>query len=415
MAPRRTVHLTVLMTLVALVALTGCQGGSETGPQDQSHDHDHAAAPEPQQDDATQQDGPDDQAMPDDPAYVATGTNQAIADGIAFLRGSQLADGGWPMAAGSTDSHLGITTVVAHGLLTAGVPASDPAMARAIDYILKFVKDDGGIYDEGLRNYTTSIALMILTEVDKAKYQEQIDGALAFLKELQWDQGEGLGAESPDFGGAGYGRHQRPDLSNTQWFVESVRKAGLDPNDPAMKKALVFVSRTQGTEEAKGYWIGLPDGGFIYSPHDGGESKAGEIVLPSGEKGLKAYGSMTYAGFLSLIYAGLDKDDPRVEAARGWLARHYTLEENPELGMQGYYYYLMTMAKALRAYGEPTIVDDQDREHPWRQELSQKFLALQNDDGSWVNDEAERWYEGNPNLATPYALIGLTACKAELE
>ena len=193
------------------------------------------------------------------------------------------------------------------------------------------------------------------------------------------------------------------------------RALGLAPDDPAVRKAVVFVSRTQGGEEAKDYWIGLPDGGFIYSPHEGGESKAGEFVMPSGEKGLKAYGSMTYAGFLSLVYTGLEKDDPRVQAALDWIGSHWTLEENPELGMQGYMYYLMTMGKALRAYGKPTVVDGQGAEHPWRKELSAKLVSLQRDDGSWINPEAERWYEGNPYLSTPYALVALDACLAELD
>ena len=60
---------------------------------------------------------------------------------------------------------------------------------------------------------------------------------------------------------------------------------------------------------------------------------------------------MTYAGFKSLLYAGLTGDDPRVAAAIGWIQRHWTLEENPGLGGQGLYYYLHAMARALRASG----------------------------------------------------------------
>ena len=41
---------------------------------------------------------------------------------------------------------------------------------------------------------------------------------------------------------------------------------------------------------------------------------AGETNLPSGRVALRSYGSISYAGLLSYIYADLKKDDPRVQA-----------------------------------------------------------------------------------------------------
>ena len=349
-----------------------------------------------------------------DAGYVTPGTQAAMDRGIAWLKKAQLDDGGWPMEAGASKSHLGVTAVAAHGLLAAGVPADDLAVAKAVTNILGFAKPDGGIYDEGLRNYTTSIALMVLKAAGEQKHQEVTKKALKFLVDLQWGEGHGIEQESPDYGGAGYGQNRRPDLSNTQWLVQAYSAMGLGKDDKPVQNALIFISRCQAGEAAKGYWTSDGQGGFVYTPHEGGESKAGEFVLPSGEKGLKAYGSMTYAGFLSMIYAGLDRTDPRVMAAREWIERHWTLEENPELGMQGYFYYLMTMGKALRAHGTATIIDGQGRTHDWRKELSAKLISLQGDDGSWTNPEADRWYEGNPCIATPFALIGLNACKVKL-
>jgi squalene-hopene/tetraprenyl-beta-curcumene cyclase len=65
------------------------------------------------------------------------------------------------------------------------------------------------------------------------------------------------------------------------------------------------------------------------------------------------------------------------------------------------------MAKALDVYGEETIVDATGTEHAWRAELAGRLLSMQRQDGSWINDNAPRWYEGNPVLATAYALITL--------
>ena len=72
---------------------------------------------------------------------------------------------------------------------------------------------------------------------------------------------------------------------------------------------------------------------------------------------------MTYAGFKSLLYAGLDVEDPQVQTALKWLRRHWTLDENPGLGEQGYYYYLHVMSWALRAFGQDSITDDSGNVH----------------------------------------------------
>jgi squalene-hopene/tetraprenyl-beta-curcumene cyclase len=360
-----------------------------------------------------------------DPDYVAPGAQAAIDKAVAYLRKTQMDDGSWPANPDSQIkmNNLGITSVVTLGLVKAGVPASDPMVEKALKYILGYVKADGGVHEGNQPNYITSITIMTLAATGDKKYSETIAKAINFLKDLQWTEGHGIAAESSDFGGAGYNKDSRPDLSNQQWFIQAIREAGLSPDDPAVKKALVFVQRTQGGEEAR--WIGLPDGGFIYSPHDKGSSKAGEIdipagtklangqILPSGTKGLKTYGSMTYAGFLSLIYAGLDRNDKRVQAALGWAQKHWTVEENPELGKQGYFYYLMTMGKALKTYGAPVIIDDKGAKHEWRKELSAKMVALQDKEGSWINN-ADRFMEGSKPLVTGYALITLTSTKAKL-
>ncbi|MEE2661085.1 MAG: prenyltransferase/squalene oxidase repeat-containing protein, partial [Planctomycetota bacterium] len=148
-------------------------------------------------------------------------------------------------------------------------------------------------------------------------------------------------------------------------------------------------------------WAG-DDGGFVYTPAGEGESK-----VESEAGSLRSYGSMTYAGFKSLLYAGLDVEDPRVQAALDWLRRHWTLEENPGLGSQGYFYYLHVMSRALRAFGEDSITDNSGKIHDWRRELAERLLALQEPDGSWVNRSSDRWLEGESCLATAYAVLAL--------
>jgi squalene-hopene/tetraprenyl-beta-curcumene cyclase len=132
--------------------------------------------------------------------------------------------------------------------------------------------------------------------------------------------------------------------------------------------------------------------------------------------GTSSYASVTAAGLYSLLLIGVEKSDPRVQAAYKWLTTNYTLDVNPGFSgskdptepYQGLYYYLHTMAKALSLYGEEEIVDASGRKNPWRKQLSGRIVSMQNKtDGSWSNQNAARWYEGNPVLATSYALLAL--------
>ena len=93
---------------------------------------------------------------------------------------------------------------------------------------------------------------------------------------------------------------------------------------------------------------------------------AGEQKLPNGKIALRSYGSMSYAGLLSFIYAKMEPSDPRVSAARQWLVENYSIDENPGLGAQGMFYYYHTMAKALTVLGEDILVLPDGTKVAWR-------------------------------------------------
>ena len=100
-----------------------------------------------------------------------------------------------------------------------------------------------------------------------------------------------------------------------------------------MQKALVFVSRCQNLESEHNttpFAAKVNDGGFYYTIAAGGQSQAGNT--PDG--GLRSYGSMTYAGLKSMIYAGVSQDDPRVKAAYEWIQRTLHARRKPRHGRQ---------------------------------------------------------------------------------
>lgn len=328
---------------------------------------------------------------------------------IQFLQVTQNSDGSW-----TTSEATGITGLVTTALLRSGKDIDDPLVSRGLAFVVKNQQPNGGIYAFGSRhqNYETCIAILALSEANgDGRYTETIKKAEVFLRGLQWDEGEGIESSDGAYGGGGYDSKQRPDLSNTQFLIEALVKAGVAADDPAMQKALVFVSRAQNLESAHNqlpFAARVNDGGFIYTPAKGGESKAGE----TDNGGYRSYGSITYAGLKSLIFAGLDKSDERVVAATNWIRGHYTLEENPGMGQQGLFYYYHTFAKTMSVLGEPQFADATGTKHDWKQELVSRLKSLQKPNGSWTNP-ADRWYEGDPNLVTAYCLLALSYCEPD--
>ena len=331
----------------------------------------------------------------------------AVAEAIDYLRTTQADDGSW-----TSPTAPGITALVTHSLLVHGVPVDDPAVVAALAHLGSHIKEDGGIYFERTlhKNYETSISLLALQSANAdGRYDGVIEDAVTFLKGLQWDEEETGDRSHPSFGGAGYGNHQRPDLSNTTFFLEALKSAGVPSSDPAVQNALIFISRCQNLESehnTTSFAAKVNDGGFYYTPAAGGTSQAG--LTPDG--GLRSYASMTYAGLKSMIYAGLDKDDQRVAAARDWITQFYAIDENPGLGQQGLFYYYHTFAKTLDVLEVDLFEDASGAEHDWRNELAGHLFSIQKPNGSWVNP-TERWYEGDPHLVTAYALLALDHCR----
>lgn len=130
------------------------------------------------------------------------------------------------------------------------------------------------------------------------------------------------------------------------------------------------------------------------------------MKLPDGKVVPRSYGSMSYAGLLSYIYAQMDKEDPRVKAVHEWLSKHYTLDENPGVGLEGLYYYYHTMAKGLHIYGADVITLPNGQEINWRRELAKRLFDKQKPDGFWVNENA-RWWQNDPVLVTAFSGITL--------
>jgi squalene-hopene/tetraprenyl-beta-curcumene cyclase len=334
---------------------------------------------------------------------------KAMADkAYAFLSKSQGEDGSFSPRLGGP----GVTALVVAGMLRNGVSADDPVVKKAMAYLEKSIQKDGGIYDKRLANYTTSVAVLAFAQANKGgKYDTVIKNAVKFLSGIQF--GDPAKQDDPNYGGSGYDAKSRPDMSNTQMMVEALAAAGVPKDDPALKRAVIFITHCQNlySEEANTLPFAKKTteddkGGMVYTPVVNPKDK--DAQTPQG--GLRSRGAMTYGGLKSFLYAGVKKDDPRVQGALKYIRKHYTLAENPGMGTAGLYYYYHTFAKAMKALGEDNFTDADGKKHDWRKDLFEALKKRQQENGSFINKGERTFGEGDPNLATAFALLSLSYC-----
>src|ERR1022692_1255206 len=75
---------------------------------------------------------------------------------VHFLKDSQQKDGSFTRKIAGP----GITAIAVAALLRNGVSPQEPVVAKGLKFLESQTKEDGGVYDEGLMNYTTAVALM---------------------------------------------------------------------------------------------------------------------------------------------------------------------------------------------------------------------------------------------------------------
>lgn len=340
---------------------------------------------------------------------------QAIARGNNWLISQQKPEGYWD------DPELPAFTALAlNGIVRD--PSFDRSgkfpehIEKAFQWLQAQQKEDGGIYNRGLSVYNTATSITAMVASGRKDFEPSVVKARKHLVANQWDIGEKGKTDNPNDGGVGYGsKNDHTDLSNTYLAIEAMAlskkvvedgKYGEQP-DLNWDAALTFLSRCQNLQKTNDQEWANDDpkvkGGFVYTP---GESKAETVTTSNGRVALRSYGSMSYAGLLSLIYAKVTADDPRVVAVLEWLGDNYTLEENPGMGAQGLYYYYQAMAKALTAAGVDVLKLKDGRQVDWRKDLANSILTQQRENGSWVNNNG-RFMESNPVLVTAYNVLAL--------
>lgn len=342
----------------------------------------------------------------------------AMNRGMDWLLKKQSPDGSW------SNPEFPALTALPLWALVAGGSTDTQAMDKAVAFVLKNVHEDGSIYAEpkakrkggGLKNYNTALSMVALHATGRPELVPVVQKARQFLAGSQHLGGDVY------FGGMGYDAENNQayaDLSNSYIAyeamrltenVEDLRKSGDKRADLDWKAAEKFISRIQNLPGSNDQPWANEDpehkGGFAYNQT---ESKAGAYTNAEGKVRFRSYASMTYAGVLSFIYADVSKSDDRVKSAFDWASKHWSLDENPGMGQQGYFYFVNVLSKGLAAYGEDTITTGSGEKVLWREAVINKLVALQKRDdngGFWVNP-TDRWWEADPVLVTAYTIIAL--------
>lgn len=338
-------------------------------------------------------------------AGVMSAAKLAMQKGVKWLVTQQKEDGSWSEARMPALTALPLWAIVA-----TGESGFDANITKAADFVVKSQQPDGGFYvpspgrpGGGLGNYNTSICVASLFATGR---KDLIPPVLKGRSYIASSQHIGDDWHSGGFGYDKAAQRRYSDLNNAHYSIDAMRRTqAAEEMRPAGEKrvdinwdaALKYIMQLQNTE-------GETAGGFAYNTQD---PKGGSVTNESGKVMLRAYGSMTYAGLLSMIHAHLERSDPRVRSAVEYASRFWTVKENPGQGIQGVYFYYNVMSRALSAAGMDTLPGQNNAaDVAWRKELAQQIIGVQKEDGFWVN-ENNRWWENDPVLATSYSILAL--------
>jgi hypothetical protein len=292
---------------------------------------------------------------------------------IDFLKNQQDRNGTWEGLGIGFLAAMdgGQTALVALALLEAGVPADDPALANALEYLEKLPQK---------KTYVVGLQTQVLAATGDKKYLPLIQKNADWLVRSAVRTGDRLGGWS-------YPGNTVADGSNTHFAVmglHAATRAGAKIDRAVWLQVREMYRDTQ-----------MKDGGWAYY--------AGQLADGMDRTSL----SMTTAALLGLtVSAEYDMDakkpDPAVEKGMKLLVPWDF--ENPK----STFYALFAVAELGRAMGANEFKDG-DKAKAWYREGAEKLLKLQKEDGSFASEGKS--IDGQPVLATAFALYFLGPAK----
>ena len=288
--------------------------------------------------------------------------NECIDRGAKFLRTLQREEGDFKPHGNHT---IGSTALAIMTLHACGVERNDPALRKALDWLLR---------QSPARNYDRSVALMAFDHVytpEKEILALRRGKPVAFERRLPDEErawchriAEALERAAPSPGmwdysskGAAPGGSRRPDASNSQYAVLGLRAAarlGYPVKEQSWRGVIRYFSQLRERKAKRGR-VDVVFEGEVYAQTIKVPEAAGFRYRADGPF---AWGSMTCAGIASLAIARdeLQRARLRVDARAidrmiwggwAWLDAHWGVDRNPDHpGGRWYYYYLYSLERA---------------------------------------------------------------------
>ena len=317
---------------------------------------------------------------------------KAITQGIGFLKNKQAANGRWGEVIFVTQPG-GQSALCTLALLSAGVPASDPGIQRALKYL------------EGLRNvratYALALQTLVFCQANPAQYLTRIQDNVRELERSQIKEGPNAGAWSyPGAGG---------DNSNAQFALlalHEAERAGAVIDADVWKLARRYWEEGQNDDGSWGY-----------------------------HKRISGTGSMTCAGIASLIITSdrfrqpnarvngdqiqcclqAEADDSaRIDRGLAWLGRNFSVTSNPGSAEQlgdgrgrGLWllYYLYGMERVGRLTNQRFFYDGKGGRYDWYREGAKHLVASRDTLNGWWKGTGR--VEADEEIGTALALLFL--------
>ncbi len=287
---------------------------------------------------------------------------QAIDRGVRYLKRVQRADGSWPFRG----YNQGGTALAAYALLLAGIPPSDPALDKALDYIATQPLQ---------QTYSVALAALALSEADSQAYLPKIKECARWLLEAQLDGGMWTYGQAA--------RRGNGDNSNTQFGVLGLwaaERAGVEIDEAVWRKISAHFQKTQ-------------------DPRDGSWGYTGQV-------GEDATYSMTAAALGCLLIAnhelvraaeacGEVLVDKGMAAGLNWLERTGRGQAPREL-------YQLYALERVGMFSNQSVVAGVD----WYRSGASWLVSEQRGDGSWFYQSME--------VGTSFALLFLAKGRAPL-
>ena len=374
------------------------------------------------------------------------GIDDALDLAAEYLLSRQSDDGAWRSETyGAFTDGVSLTPPVLKTVLMGPQsPERIAACARAAAYLRGLVAEDGSIAGQAPLDYpvySAALAAIVLNRmvldsagsIDEATVTAR-DAWLDYLGGFQVNDRLGWTPADVSYGGWGYsvrpprkpGTGTLPfeaDISSTLVAVGALRLAGVPPEDPAIRDALIFVERCQNfSADAAQSEPAYDDGGFFFTTANRVQNKAGVAGTDrNGTLRYHSYGSPTADGVRALVRCGLAHDHPRVLAARGWLERNFSARTNPGIfepalapdRNAALYYWCWSVSHAFRLLGV-TTVEREGTPLSWAPLLADELLRRQLPDGSWRNPYSFM-KEDDPLIATTLAAAALANCRAVMD